>query len=238
MHSSFISAAILAFASTVFASNPTSGFDAITLPFQGQNVPAGQPFDIVWAPSKDYSGTVTIQLLQGATPGTLSAGVIIKAGVDSTAGTYTWDVPSSLTYFATYGLSITQENNSTRFQYSCPFHITGLSGSSSYPVNSGTISTVTMHLSTGSNYVASSTIASNSTSSFATPTPSSNVTLSHTISRTTASNTPYTQASATSGSSSSSISTPPSSPTGNAAVAQVATGSLAMIGGLVLALAL
>jgi len=78
MRSSFISAAVLAFASTIFATNPTPGFDPITLPFQDQNVPAGQPFDIVWSPSKDYTGTVTIQLLQGATIGTLSAGAIIK----------------------------------------------------------------------------------------------------------------------------------------------------------------
>jgi hypothetical protein len=78
MRSSFVSAAILAFASVVFATNPTPGFDPITAPFQDQNVPAGQPFDIVWEPSKNYTGTVTIQLLQGATTSTLSAGDVIK----------------------------------------------------------------------------------------------------------------------------------------------------------------
>jgi hypothetical protein len=77
MRSSFISAAILAFASVVIA-DPTAGFDPITAPFQDQNVPAGAPFDIVWDPSKDYTGTVTIQLLQGSTPSTLSLGPVIK----------------------------------------------------------------------------------------------------------------------------------------------------------------
>jgi len=78
MRTSFISAAILAFASAVIAADPTPGFDPITAPFQDQNVPAGAPFDIVWDPSKDYTGTVTIQLLQGATTSTLSLGPVIK----------------------------------------------------------------------------------------------------------------------------------------------------------------
>jgi Ser-Thr-rich glycosyl-phosphatidyl-inositol-anchored membrane family len=78
MRSTFISAAVLAFASAVFATNPTPGFDPITSPFQDENVPAGKPFEIVWEPSKSYTGTVTIQLLQGATISTLSAGDVIK----------------------------------------------------------------------------------------------------------------------------------------------------------------
>lgn len=152
------------------------------------------------------------------------------AGVDSTTGTYTWDVPTSLKYFATYGFSITQDTNTTCFQYSFPFHITGLSGSTSSAVDSGTTSTVTMHLSTGPNYVATSTTASNSTTSAPTTKPTSNVTLSHTITKASAT---ITQGSQTSSTSSATPST-----TKNAAIAQVATGSLAMIGGLVLALAL
>jgi hypothetical protein len=78
MRSSFVSAAVLAFASAVFATGPTAGFNPITSPFQDENVPAGKPFEIVWEPSKNYAGTVTIQLLQGATPSTLSAADVIK----------------------------------------------------------------------------------------------------------------------------------------------------------------
>lgn len=78
MRSSFISAAVLAFASAVFATSPTPGFDPITSPYPDENVPAGKPFDIVWEPSKDYTGKVTIQLLQGATINTLSTGDVIK----------------------------------------------------------------------------------------------------------------------------------------------------------------
>ena len=76
MRSSFISAAVLAFASVVCAQ--TANFDAITSPYQDQNVAAGEPFDIVWEASKNYTGTVTIQLLEGATPSTLSKGDVIK----------------------------------------------------------------------------------------------------------------------------------------------------------------
>lgn len=244
MRSSFVSAAVLAFASAVFATDPTPGFDSITSPFQDENIPAGKPFEIVWQPSNNYAGTVTIQLLQGATPSTLSAADVIKAGIDSAVGKYTWDVPTSLKYFATYGFTITADTNTTCFQYSFPFHVTGLSGSSSSAaVDSGITSTVTMHLSTGSNYVAIPTTFSNSTTSAPTYnyTQSSNVTLSSTIARTTAKTTATTAATttttkATQTSATSSSAAPP--PTTNAAVVQVATGSFALIGGLVLALAL
>ncbi|PMD25024.1 hypothetical protein NA56DRAFT_467149 [Hyaloscypha hepaticicola] len=233
MRSSFISAAILAFASAVIA-DPTAGFDPITAPFQDQNIPAGAPFDIVWDPSKDYTGTVTIQLLQGATPSTLSMGAVIKAGVQNSLGTYTWDVPTSLQSFATYGFTIIKDTNTTCFQYSFPFHITGLAGSSSYSASkSGPISTVTMHLSTGSNYVASTSTVSNTTTSYPTAKPTSNYTLSTTLaSRTSAS---VTQASASATGTSSSA---PAATSKSAAAAQIASGSLAMIGGFVLALAL
>ncbi len=76
MRSSFISAAALAFASAVYAQ--TAGFDPITQPIMDENVPAGQPFNIVWEPSASYTGTVTIQLLQGATPSTLSKGAVVQ----------------------------------------------------------------------------------------------------------------------------------------------------------------
>jgi len=229
MRSSFISTAILAFASAVYATNPTPGFDPITSPIQDQNIAAGSSFDIVWDPSANYTGTVTIQLLQGATPSTLSTGDVIKAGIDSSAGTYTWAVPTTLQYFATYGFVITADSNSTLFQYSFPFHVTGLSGAA---VGSST-STYTMHLSTGTAYTSSSTPAANSTTTALNSTstiskPTSNITLSTTIATKTASTGQTT--------SSSSSAAPTSSK--NAAVAQVATGSLAMIGGLIVAFAL
>jgi hypothetical protein len=76
MRYSFISAAILALSSSVFAQ--TSGFDAISSPIQDQNVPAGTSLDIVWQPSTNYTGTVTITLLEGATPSTLALGPVLQ----------------------------------------------------------------------------------------------------------------------------------------------------------------
>jgi len=60
-----------------FVNAQTANFDEITSPTQDQNVAAGSSLDIVWKPSEQYSGTVTIQLLQGATPSTLSKGGVV-----------------------------------------------------------------------------------------------------------------------------------------------------------------
>jgi len=166
--------------------------------------------------------------------GILSSTNTRLAGVENSAGTYTWNVPTSLQSFATYGFTIIKDTDTTCFQYSFPFHITGLAGSSSSgsASKSGPASTVTMHLSTGSNYVASTSTVSNTTTSYPTAKPTSNYTLATTLaSQTSASN---TQASSTSATSSSATATTSKS----AAAAQIASGSLAMIGGFVLALAL
>lgn len=60
----FTSAAILAFASLVFAQ--TDGFDAITQPAEHSTLQAGEDFEIVWEPTEAYKGkTVTITLIGG-----------------------------------------------------------------------------------------------------------------------------------------------------------------------------
>lgn len=59
----FTSAAILAFASLVFAQ--TDGFDAITQPAEHSTLNAGEDFEIVWEPTDAYKGTVTITLIGG-----------------------------------------------------------------------------------------------------------------------------------------------------------------------------
>lgn len=76
MRYSFISTAILALTSSVFAQ--TANFDSITVPTQDQVVAAGSTLDITWEPSTVYNGPITIQLLQGATPSTLEIGETIS----------------------------------------------------------------------------------------------------------------------------------------------------------------
>lgn len=243
MRYSFLSAAFLAFASSVVAQ--TAGFDAITAPTQDQNIPAGSTFDIVWQPG-NVTGTITLTLLQGATASTLEAGPVVAANIDNTLGTCKWNVPASST-FATYGFKLTLDANTTEFQYSFPFHITG--GTTTSITNSnaaqGPASTTTIHLSTGPSFTPSPTSTStssiptlihtnNSTTSTLAPSTSasSNVTLSPLKTTST-----QTQAASSAGSSATS-SLPAPIPSTGAAVANLAQGGLALVGGLVIALAL
>jgi len=243
--------AVLALAASACAQ--TANFDAITSPTQDQTVAAGSTLDIVWEPSADHTGTVTITLLQGATPATLSLGDVVKAGIDSSVGTYSWTIPSDIGSFATYGFKLTLDSNATVFQYSFPFHITGAStsysasgtGSSTTP-----LSTVTKTLSTGTAYTPSSTYtssanitsiiktASANSSTLSTVTavkPTGNSTLSYVASTATVTTASGSTASKTAATI---TGTGPATATTNAAVANIASGSMALFGGLVLAFAL
>ncbi|KAF4631925.1 hypothetical protein G7Y89_g6211 [Cudoniella acicularis] len=77
----FIYAAVLAFLKSVIAQ--TAGFDPILSPTGDQTVVAGSSLDIVWQPSSQYTGAISIQLLQGATPSAVSPGIIITCLISS-----------------------------------------------------------------------------------------------------------------------------------------------------------
>lgn len=65
-------AAFVGLVSSVFAQyDPTSGFDAITVPTDLQQLTAGNTLDITWEPATYADKTVSIILLQGADQGTL-----------------------------------------------------------------------------------------------------------------------------------------------------------------------
>ncbi|KAK3898329.1 Ser-Thr-rich glycosyl-phosphatidyl-inositol-anchored membrane family-domain-containing protein [Staphylotrichum tortipilum] len=125
----FSIAAVLAFAASALAADPTPGFNAITKPTKNEDVPAGSTYDIVWLPSAEHPGAIKIGLLGGATPATLNVLDTIATGIDASEGTYSWAVPSTLGSLATYGIIITLESDKDIFQYSFPFHITSGSGS-------------------------------------------------------------------------------------------------------------
>jgi len=253
MQYSFVAAAVLAFTSSVFAQ--TAGFAAITVPTQDQNVEAGSVLDITWQPSTEHTGPITIQLLQGATPATLEIGETVAESIDQTTGKFAWTVPKDLKSFATYGFKLTLDSTKSDanpiFQFSFPFHVTGLgssSTSSSYSA-SATGGTTTVHISTGPSYTAKPTTSSysasstsvNSTSTYVPSTksasasasmivyPTANITLSTTL-------TPTTAPTGT-GSSPSSTGSSPSTVTGNSA-STIARGGLAVAAGMVLAFAL
>jgi hypothetical protein len=245
--------AVLAFAASTYAQ--TAGFDPITAPTQDQNVAAGSTLDIVWEPSANYTGTVSITLLEGATPSTLTLGNVVKAGIENSVGKFSWAIPSDIATFATYGFKITLDSDTTIFQYSFPFHITGTStSSSSYSGSMTSASTKTMTLSTGTAYTPTSSALSSSTSSAnltssviktasynattmstaSSIKPTGNSSTTYAVSTTTGSG---SSASKT-GSSATTTSSGPAAATTNAAVANIASGSMALFGGLVIAFAL
>lgn len=80
MRYSLLSAAVLAFTSSVFAQDSTPFFDEFTAPTEGQQLVAGKSFDITWLPGTEpeyLSGTATIVLLQGSTTKDLQVGPVI-----------------------------------------------------------------------------------------------------------------------------------------------------------------
>lgn len=247
-----IISAVCAFAATAYAQ--TAGFDALSIPTQDQKVAAGSTLDITWEPTAAYNkDTVTITLLQGSTPSTLSAGPIVASSIASSAGKFSWTIPSDIGSFATYGFQLTLDSDTKIFQYSFPFHITGASSSSATSSATGSItsaaSTKTLTLSTGTAYTpipTSSSISSSANSTTVVKTsysastlatvssvkPTGNSTLTYVSPTATAA----TTTSAKTGSATTTSS--PAAATTNAAAANIAQGSLALFGGLVLALAL
>jgi len=227
--------AVFAFAAAVMAQNPTEGFDVITKPTEGEKVPAGSTYDIVWEPSAAHPGSITIGLLGGASPQTLSVVDTIAEGVDASTGTYSWDVPSTLGKLATYGIIITLESDTKVFQYGFPFKIVGGS-SDSTSTSTGTATATASESETVSTKSSTKTKThSTSVTSTGFSIPSSTIvssTISGNLSTTARHQTTIT---------SSVIVTAPtstrSSTTGVATngVASLAAGSFAMLGGVAMA---
>jgi hypothetical protein len=69
--------ALLALASAVSAQ--TAGFDAITTPLTNEQVPACANYVVKWDYTSTYPSTISIQLLEGATPATLQLGPVLAS---------------------------------------------------------------------------------------------------------------------------------------------------------------
>ncbi|PBP28323.1 GPI anchored serine-threonine rich protein [Diplocarpon rosae] len=138
MKYSYISAAILALTSSVFGQ--TADFVPVTSPTQNQEVAAGSVLRIQWQPTSAHPGPISIQLLQGVSPSTLEVGITVAAGIDQSSGAYDWTIPTDLQSFPTFGFKFVLDSTAALapadviFQYSFPFHITGLSGSATSTV--------------------------------------------------------------------------------------------------------
>ncbi|KAL2165429.1 hypothetical protein VTH06DRAFT_727 [Thermothelomyces fergusii] len=118
-------AALLALASAVVAQDPTEGFNPITKPKEGEEVPAGSTYEIEWLPSSAHPGDIKIALLGGSSPQTLTVVDTIAEGVDASTGSYNWSVPATFGDLATYGIIVTLESDPSIFQYGFPFKIVG-----------------------------------------------------------------------------------------------------------------
>jgi len=188
--------------------------------------------DIIWDPA-GVTGTVQIQLLQGADPAHLQLGQVVTDGLDNTAGKFTWNIPSTLGTFATYGFNISLDDGS-KYQLSFPFHITPASGTVTSSTTSGT-STATVVLGTGPNYNTSTLAVVTTTST------STSATATATILSSTGNSTIQTTAKPSNSSLSTSSPTssgPVPSATKNAAAGNMASSAIVIVGGIIYALAL
>lgn len=226
----FSIAAVLAFAASALAVDPTDGFNVITKPTKGEEVPAGSTYEIVWSPDASHPGAITIGLLGGAKPNLLDVVGTIAKGVDASKGSYSWTVPSDAT-LATYGIMITLESNKDVIQYGFPFKITGGSSSSGSTSSTGSATTTG---STSATTTASGTGTDSVTST--TFTASSSTTVSSTVlsNSTTTGGSRQTTVTTVTTSKPSSTSTSTTSIVTNG-VASLAAGSFAMLGGVAMA---
>lgn len=233
--------ALLALATAVVAQNPTEGFDVITKPTEGEKVPAGSTYDIVWEPSAAHPGSITIGLLGGSSSKTLSVVDTIAKGVDASTGTYSWSVPSTLGKLDTYGIIITLESDTTIFQYGFPFKIVGgTSGSTSTGSASGSASATASE--TGSETASSKSSTKTKTASTSvTSTGSFTAPSSTIVSSTIRGNLSTTAGQQTTITSSVIVTAPTSTKSSSTAVAtngvaSLAAGSFAMLGGVAMAI--
>lgn len=77
MYATMSTAAFLALVSAVSAQ--TAGFDPITKPAKDEAVSACSTYTVTWDYTSAYPGTVSIQLLEGATSTTLQLGAVIAS---------------------------------------------------------------------------------------------------------------------------------------------------------------
>ncbi|RKU46053.1 hypothetical protein DL546_002671 [Coniochaeta pulveracea] len=233
-----LTTAVLAFASSVLAADPTDGFDVISKPGQDEQVPAGATYEVTWEPNSNYTGTISLSLLGGASQGTLQNLGPLATGIDGAAGKYSWEVEKSLGKDKVYGLILALESNKDVFQYSHPFAIKAAAGGASDNASSSSAAPTTT---SGSSSSAPSTTDAPSASETVSPTGASPITTdaSTATGSSTATVSPVksmtTSTTTGSASSTANASSTPVAVAGNSAVAKGAS-SVALLGGLAMAI--
>ncbi|KFY31144.1 hypothetical protein V493_01354 [Pseudogymnoascus sp. VKM F-4281 (FW-2241)] len=124
MQYSFTKACLLALATTTSVLAQIPGFNVLTAPAKNEVVEAGSKFHIEWT-STDPAAPISLILMQGVDAGHLQlASGFIAQSIDSAVGHYEWSVPADAT-FAAYGIKLQLDSDTTQFQYSNPFTISG-----------------------------------------------------------------------------------------------------------------
>lgn len=112
----------------------TAGFNPFLTPTAGQKILAGKNFDILWEPTgAPIDATVSIKLLQGDTPTTMTVGPNVASKIPSKTGRFKWNVPDSIKDFKSYGLIMYLDGKEEVFQYSFPFDIECLDNDENQP---------------------------------------------------------------------------------------------------------
>ncbi|OLN88749.1 hypothetical protein CCHL11_01877 [Colletotrichum chlorophyti] len=160
-------ATLLAFVASALAQNPN--FNPVTNPTSNEKVNAGTAFTIEWdAPEAFKDVTVSISLIGGPEQNKQVPLLDIASGIPNSAEKYTWTIPTNLGKDAFYGLVIKSESNpEVDFQFSNPFHIVAVEGSSSGTttvISATGTSTVTLSAASVSTSAAASSSASASAS--------------------------------------------------------------------------
>ncbi|KAG7287169.1 hypothetical protein NEMBOFW57_006674 [Staphylotrichum longicolle] len=125
----FSFAAVFALVAPTLVAAQTSNFNLISKPTSGETIPTGSRYEIVWQPSSSYPGAVTLVLIGGATTANLNSIVTIAKGVDGSAGSYSWQVPTDVGNLAVYGIRMSLDSDTRIFQYSAPFKFSSGGGS-------------------------------------------------------------------------------------------------------------
>jgi len=189
MQFSTVVLALAAISSTVYAASssaaqPTAsvapidgGANPITAPLGSEALKSGASTTIKWTPTT--GDTISLILREGKDQNNLGTITTIASNIDN-SGSFTWNIPSSLTNAGDYSIQITSDRDTSNYSpmFSVDSHVkassTSSSSSSSPTSSSSTTSSSSMTTTTSShNSTSTHTGSSTKTSSSATSTDAS-----------------------------------------------------------------
>ncbi|GLI80608.1 hypothetical protein PoHVEF18_008963 [Penicillium ochrochloron] len=223
MRTTFVTLAAALFAAVVSANSKANAFSN---PAGGYSFTVGKATTLTW--NADSGTTVTLRLQSGEVS-TANSGTIIASGI-ANDGSFTWSVPSNLPYEPDYTIEIIDDQDTSNYNFSPRFTVTGATAVATSTSASSTSSTSTTTVSTTSTTTktSTSTHSTPTTMTTASSTSASSSSAVSTTSQSTSTSASSTTASSTTGSSTSAAAVP----TTNAGVVnRVSGGLLAAVAG-------